>query len=82
MKPRFRSNKFLLTEVLLLPVFLITLPMMLLSCALKAEETMGVLWRRYTLWKKVVKLWSCFKIQEVCNSLVALVRRFPSGNEL
>ena len=41
--------------------------MMPLSCTLKVKETVGVLWRRYGLSLKVVKLWWCFKIEEVRN---------------
>ena len=56
--------------------------MMLLNCTLKAQEIVGVLWKRFTMYLNVVELWLCFKIQEVCNSLVTMVHSlYPSETE-
>ena len=42
---RLPSNKFLSGQALLSAVFRMIPPMMLLSCTLKVEDTVGVLWR-------------------------------------
>ena len=72
MMQRFPSNKSRFAEASLSQAFQ-TLPMILLNCTLRVVETVGVLWRRLTMFLKVVELWLCFKTQKVCNSFISKI---------
>ena len=69
MVQRFLSNKSRFAKASLSLGFQ-TLPMILLNCTLRVVEMVGVLWRRFTMFLKVIKLWLCFKTQKVCRSLI------------
>ena len=72
MMQRFPSNKSRFAKASLSLAFQ-TLPMILLNCTLRVVETVGVLWRRLTMFLKVVELWLCFKMQKVCSSLISKI---------
>ena len=72
MMQRFPSNKSRFAKASLSLAFQ-TLPMILLNCTLRVLEMVGVLWRRFTMFLKVVKLWLCFKMQKVCRSLISKI---------
>ena len=72
MMQRFPSNKSRFAKASMSLAFQ-TLPMILLNCTLRVLKTVGVLWRRFTMFLKVVELWLCFKMQKVSNSLISKI---------
>ena len=72
MMQRFPSNKSRFAKASLSLAFQ-TLRMILLNSTLRVLEAVEVLWRRFTMFLKVVELWLCFKTQKVCNLLISKI---------
>ena len=72
MMQRFPSNKSRFAKASLSLAFQ-TLLMILLNSTLRVLEAVEVLWRRFTMFLKVVELWLCFKTQKVCNLLISKI---------
>ena len=72
MMQRFPSKKSRFAKASLSLAFQ-TLPTILSNCTLRVVETVGVQWRRFTVFLKVGELWLCFKMQKVCNSLISKI---------
>ena len=72
MMQRFPSNKSRFAKASLSLAFQTSL-MILLNSTLRVLEAVEVLWRRFTMFLKVVELWLCFKTQKVCNSLISKI---------